>query len=500
MTINATGIKLDVNEPLYIIELGAGLGKFSFLFLNAIEKLRSTLFFPFEKIIYVMTDATKSNVNAWHSHPSLKPFFESGRLDVAIFNAAEDSSLWLHNAQIILKPGSSVNPVVIIANYLFDSLCHDVFQIAGGVLYAGRVSAGSQINESANPLNPDIISRMDNIFKFEVAEQPYYHLSEEGDESLWQGMLNWYVEYYGSRGQNATILFPVGALKALQRLSALSSNGAVVITADKGSGHVGSFLGLQDPTVAVDGSLSVMVNYHALSLWVNTTGGLSFVDPHEFTNLIACVFVLKPEAAEGGRDTSLNRSVSIHEPVAASEAYSKQYPYLLEAFYDHLVSFSPSDYRKLIALQQQRGAPPNSSTSILTTIALLRALEWDPEVFAVLSQSLLESLQYATTDLHAIIAEGLQLLWQNFFVTNSNTEIISEIGRIYGQMSLFKDAATFYERYLLYHPTNAVGLTNLGMCLYRLGYKKAAEDKFKLALYYRPHFELAIELLNKTLN
>ena len=65
-------LPLDPNEPLYIIELGAGSGKFSYLMLKALEELREVSDFPIDKIVYVMTDFTENNFNFWRDHPSLK--------------------------------------------------------------------------------------------------------------------------------------------------------------------------------------------------------------------------------------------------------------------------------------------------------------------------------------------------------------------------------------------------------------------------------------------
>ncbi len=65
-------LPLNPNEPFYIIELGTGSGKFSFYMLKALEEMKETLNFPFDKIVYVMTDFTKNNFEFWKSHPSLK--------------------------------------------------------------------------------------------------------------------------------------------------------------------------------------------------------------------------------------------------------------------------------------------------------------------------------------------------------------------------------------------------------------------------------------------
>lgn len=187
-------MKLDENEPLYIIELGAGQGKFSFLLLSALEEMERTLLFPSQKIVYVMTDFTNSNFDAWQKHPTLKPYFDSGRLDAAIFNAVDDSKIVLHKSGVVLSAGSLKNPVVVVANYLFDTLYHDYFQVFRGSLLEGLVSAGSETNEEADPLNPEIIGRMDNHFQY-VPTQLGHYKSEEGDETHFQWMLTWYGDF-----------------------------------------------------------------------------------------------------------------------------------------------------------------------------------------------------------------------------------------------------------------------------------------------------------------
>ena len=59
----------------------------------------------------------------------LKPYLDSGQLDMAIFDAVNDSTIKLTRSGIELGPGKCVNPICVVANYLFDTLCHDIFQV-----------------------------------------------------------------------------------------------------------------------------------------------------------------------------------------------------------------------------------------------------------------------------------------------------------------------------------------------------------------------------------
>ena len=66
-----------------------------------------------------------------------------------------------------ISAGSLANPVCIVATYLFDTLYHDIFQVEGGQLKEGLVSVGSKGKaggEEPDPLDPDIITRLDNRY------------------------------------------------------------------------------------------------------------------------------------------------------------------------------------------------------------------------------------------------------------------------------------------------------------------------------------------------
>lgn len=120
---------VDPNEPLYIIELGAGSGKFSYFMLKVLEEMQEVCEFPFKKIVFVMTDFTEKNIEYWQKHAVLKKYFDQGVLDCGIFNAVTDTEIHLRMSNKVLGPGSCKNPIVIVANYLFDTLYHDIFQV-----------------------------------------------------------------------------------------------------------------------------------------------------------------------------------------------------------------------------------------------------------------------------------------------------------------------------------------------------------------------------------
>ena len=216
-----SALPLDPTEPLYIVELGAGSGKFSFYMLQALNAMQDVCDFPLSKIVYVMTDFTESNFKFWKDHPGLAPFIESGQLDIAIFDAVNDTSITLHHSKVTIAPGTVKNPLCVVANYLFDTLCHDIFQVEQMKLKEGLISVGSKRAEEPDPLDPEIIKRFDNHFKYDEIDDDYY-ATEDSDAPHFRRILHWYRDHFGSSPTGASILLPIGALRAMRRLTAFS--------------------------------------------------------------------------------------------------------------------------------------------------------------------------------------------------------------------------------------------------------------------------------------
>eukprot|EP00606_Chrysophyceae_sp_TOSAG23-5_P000283 GSChrysophyteH2.ASY1.ANO1.695.1 assembled CDS len=288
-------MKVNPEEPLYILELGAGSGKFTFFMLKALEEMQATCNFPLKNIKYVMTDFTEANFEFWRTQPALAPYFERGLLDAAIFDAVNDTEIMLWKSRKVLKAGSCANPIAVVANYLFDTLYHDIFQVENGELKEGLISVGSKAAEEPDPLEPTIIQRLDNHYKY-ITIDPAYYKVEDGDEFVLRRVLNWYVyKDYFSREEfknGASFLVPIGTLRALRRIGKFSNGKALILSGDKGNNNPEQFTGLINPHIAVHGSFSLMVNYHAIGAWFTMKGGFALHNPQQEASLKCSAFVL----------------------------------------------------------------------------------------------------------------------------------------------------------------------------------------------------------------
>ena len=67
-----------------------------------------------------------------------------------------------------------------------------------GSIHEGLVSTGSSQNESDDPLNPDIIERFDNEWRYDPCETSYYATEGEIDGLIphLERNLQWYETYF----------------------------------------------------------------------------------------------------------------------------------------------------------------------------------------------------------------------------------------------------------------------------------------------------------------
>jgi len=496
-SLRASPSTVDVNEPLYIIELGTGSGKFSFFMLKALEEMQAVCDFPLKKIVYVMTDFTESNFHFWQEHPQLKRYFDNGMLDAGIFNAVTDSTIPLWKSGKVLGPGSCRNPICVVANYLFDTLYHDIFQVDGGVLKEGLISVGSKNAEEPDPLEPEIINRFENHYEYKPITADYY-ADEDGDEAHFRRLLKWYHHYFRDKADGASILVPIGALRALRKLGAFSGGRALVLSGDKGNNNPEQFSGLADPHIAVHGSFSLMVNYHAIGAWFTSKGGFALHNPQEEASLKVSCFVL---------DTAMARATGDGDESEASDgawlgatafedrdaARASRYPYLSRAFTDAVDQFGPNDF--FVLQKSLKEDCPN--VPLRAVIALLKLGDWDPDVFFKFRDVILHHAPSCGVKLRNDLVRGIPRVWSNYYIMDLEKDIAFEIGRFYYGIRDYRNALHFYLESTRTIGEHHVTFHNQGLCHYSLGDLEVALTHFRKALSLNAEYEKARSWIEK---
>lgn len=279
---------------LTIVELGAGAGRLGY---NLVRALRGALdaaaagWTP----VYVLTDVAEATVAWWRAHPWLQPLFAAGLLDVARFDATADDELVLQVSGRRLAVDAPADELVVIANYVFDSLPHDVFEHTDGVRHEWQLSASA--------------ARFDPARGFDAIAPRWRRVPAVDGRypSAWQAVLDGYRELDG------VVTMPVGALTALGRLQAMSRGPVLVLSADKGGVHHGDVVDDRLPAFACHGSFSLPVNYHALAAWAAAGGGVLLHPEHRRRTLEVCALHLG-EAAGPATVAAFDRAIAQRGP------------------------------------------------------------------------------------------------------------------------------------------------------------------------------------------
>ena len=199
---------LDRRQPVHVVELGGGSGRFGYQFLRSFFDLHGRSVLRDVPVVYVMTDQSPATVDEWRAHPQLDPWFEAGLLQVACFDVEHDGAL----------DGVTVaNPLAVLANYVFDSLPHDAFTVRDGQLFEQLVTLEADVGGT----DPDRLT---------VRYEPSPTTADHYDDAEWNAILR----AYGDGLADTTVLLPVGALRCIDRLSRLAGGQLLVISADKG--------------------------------------------------------------------------------------------------------------------------------------------------------------------------------------------------------------------------------------------------------------------------
>lgn len=262
-------IQLSSSDSTYtpkltICELGAGSGEFAFHFIrNLIELFEKDKIDIPKGFRYILTDTVDSTLSFWKSHACFEQWLNIGILDIAYFDALKDNTLQLHISGETISTSSLTEPLIVFSNYVFDSIPQDMFRIENGVISQCFLSLSTP--EGLN--NAEKIQHFTPEYSYKPLVGAVY--SDQGMNSL--------LKEYQTKLNSTHLLFPEKAWKAIKNLQALSSEGILLISADKGTSLLSQMDYHPPQEIQRHGSISMPVNIHALSSLALADDNLSFL-------------------------------------------------------------------------------------------------------------------------------------------------------------------------------------------------------------------------------
>jgi len=291
---------LDRAQRVHVLELGSGSGRLGYALLRHLRPLLASTSLRDQPITVVLSDFDGAKLEQLAAAPRFARDVADGWLDFATVDATAPGQVrtWRRNEVI------ADAPLVVVANYVFDSLPAEVYAVRQGAIHEVGLTILADV-PTLDRQEPNALSRV--RLEWKAAEEP---APTTGNQAL-DSVLARYAELLDS----TMVTVPTTALSCLERLAAASAAPVLALVGDKGYSHLRDLAGQGPPVLAPDaGSFSLMVNFDAIAQVVRSAGGTALLPPHQAQHLVVGAFVLgeleAPETAhryadvlaEGGTD------------------------------------------------------------------------------------------------------------------------------------------------------------------------------------------------------
>lgn len=442
------GFLRDLSQPVHIVELGSGSGRFAYSFLKKFLSLQRNSVLKEIPVKYVMTDFTESNLEYWRTHPWLRPFINEGLLDLARFDLERDEQFKLIESGEILSSNTLRNPLVVISNYVFDSTPQDAFLVTDQKLFELLVSLRTPQKE-IDTTDPDILSRIQISAHQNPINGNYY------EDAKWNRILLDYKQ----RLTDTAFLFPTAALDCIRNLHCLSRGRMLLLSGDRGYSQDEALqLGKGIPSFLVHGSFSMLVDYQIIGEYCRHLGGQ----------------VLHPrQQAE-----SLNISAFLFGDPLSDFVETRQ------AYAEAIEKFGPDDFFTL----KEGVAAHYEALSLDQILAFLRLSCWDYKRFWECVPALKQRLPEMTGLQKQYLHEAIMKVWDSYLPIGEGRDLAFELGTLLLEMDFYEEAREFLQRSVDLYGMAPGTAYNIAVCFYGVGRMDQALDYVKQALELDPGF------------
>jgi hypothetical protein len=334
----------------------------------------------------------------------------------------------------------------VIANYFFDSLPHDVFRLVNGKLQEVRFTFSRDVARSGRSLSFDQLKRTESY-------------REITGEAFPDAGLNAVLDSYTRELEKATILFPIGALRCIQRLQALSGNNLVLIASDKGftTNEDKSVQGQSQEIYSLMGGISCMVNFHAIARYFELQGGHSLGTTDKTLSL----------------HTTMN--ILLNQPGCKLER--SHY-----AFRRRIIEENPINYLHDCE-DFLRADPP---LKLRNYLAFLRLTSYDPVVLVRCGDKIYQAIDGITAEEEEALLEVLDRTLENIYVLPPDQNVYLYLGRIFYKLELYGEGLQMFQESEKQFGVDDQSLDLIPACYEAQGEYEAAFKYYQRALEARP--------------
>jgi len=446
-------------HPFYFMETGTGPGRFSYFMVKVIEEMRRELDMEDVNIIYVMTDFAKANLEYHETHHALKPYMEKGVLDLAIHDMDKDTPIKLMHSGVELNQQTLVNPLVLFANYVFDTIPNDAFAVQNGKLYELLANISTEESNLKNNY-PIELEKVTVEYTAKEIHGPYYGNPE----------LDAVLDLYKNSLTDSSVLVPIGSIRGLDHLRKLANGKILLISSDKAYSDLPSLDHLGHPSLTIHGGcFSMMVNCHALGQYYKNGGGEFF-----------------PQSSRRGLKTCFYSTFSLADM-----------PETRLAIADYIEKFSPADFFNIYRNMNETV----QHVQMDAIASYLQLAEWDPQAYMRISARILEIINEADMDTVNFMADHMPTVASNYYYMPKADCVLFEVGVFFHAIRRYEQALEYYQKAEKFLGEQFGLKYNTALCLKHLERDMEALKYFKNALAIEPESKEAkewVEYLEKT--
>ncbi len=397
------GFRMNPDQPIYIVELGAGSGRLAYHFLHQFYPHFQQSVLADLPIKFVMTDFVPEILDFWQGHERFQPWVEAGLLDFALFDVMDKRPLTLRHTNITLTPDQLQNPLILIANYFFDSIPQDSFVIEDGQLCQNLLTLTSSQPEP-DLSDPTIWDRLELAYEAVPLAEPSYA----------EPVYNQILEEYEAILPDTAVSFTKIGLDCVRYWQGFGDacpepdrrGRVLLLTADRGHTLLDSLIDQEPPLPNLHGSFSLMVNYHAIGRYVELNGGQA-LHPVQYQDNLQVAAYLLGQQPQGGLEVR-------------------------QAFADAIGQAGPDDFFAL----KQALEPHLGSLTLPQILSYLRLSVWDADIFRDCFPALLAQVKAADSVWYEDLMLVIRQVWEQYLPLSEDDDLAGLIEQLLAAMGV----------------------------------------------------------------
>ncbi|SEW45565.1 Tetratricopeptide repeat-containing protein [Chitinophaga sp. YR573] len=448
------------DEPLYICELGAGTGRFAFHFLKRLLLLCEQNGIASTSFCYILTDFTSANTAFWLAHPYFSEYFAKGLSDVAIWDVNQSEQLYLHFSKKNISVSTLIRPLAVIANYVFDSVPQELYYIDDKRQWSQCLLSLITDKDPKEMNAAETLASLQYNYQYRSIEQVPHE----------EPYLQRITDNYKRQLTNTHILFPTAGLHCLHRMRALSKEGILLLSADKGDPSFTALENKQLPRITYHGSFSLSVNYHSFKTYCEQNGGIA----------------LFPE--DKAASVNVNCLLLLNEP---DKYLSTKRAYQREVF-----DFGPDDFYTIISHQYQY----IDNMELQQILAYLRFSYYDSRLFLYFLPRLITLAEKWDDNERNMLIKAIAKVWDSHFPLFDTTDLADQLAGLLYHMNAYEASLIYYNHSMAIFGENAGTLYNIALCYYMLEQDNEAITLLKKVIEMDPENTEAMDMLKSTFN